>query len=91
MSNNIIRISDYQYKLAYKAEIDIAHDCPIFEFMSWVEKYGLSHNLIKSIGPGGGNPCFEIYSMDKNAVIAALSEHHQTHAGDKFIHECIYQ
>ena len=66
--NNIIRLSDYQYKNAYKAEIDIAHDCPIFDFMQWVEKYNLGHNLVKAVGPGGGNPCFEIFSMDKNAL-----------------------
>lgn len=89
--NNIIRLSDYQYKNAYKAEIDIAHDCPIFDFMQWVEKYNLGHNLVKAVGPGGGNPCFEIFSMDKNALLAALSEHHQTHTGDEFLTESIYK
>ena len=89
--NNIIRLSDYQYKNAYKAEIDIAHDCPIFDFMQWVEKYNLGHNLVKAVGPGGGNPCFEIFSMDKNALLAALSEHHQTHTGDEFLSEQIYK
>ena len=43
----IVRISDYQYAKAYKAEIDVAHDCPIFDFMSWIEKYGLQQNLVK--------------------------------------------
>ena len=89
--NKIVRISDYQYAKAYKAEIDVAHDCPIFDFMTWVEKYGLQQNLIKAVGPGGGNPCFEIYSMDKMAIVAALSEWHQTHTGDKFIQDSIYQ
>lgn len=89
--NNIIRLSDYQYKNAYKAEIDIAHDCPIFDFMQWVEKYNLGHNLVKAVGPGGGNPCFEIFSMDKNVLLAALSEHHQTHTGDEFLAESIYK
>jgi len=89
--NNIIRLSDYQYKNAYKAEIDVAHDCPLFDFMQWVEKYNLGHNLIKAAGPGGGNPCVEIFTTDKNVLRAALSEHHQTSAGDPFIDESIYQ
>jgi hypothetical protein len=58
--------------------------------MVWVEKYGLGHTLNAATGPGGGNPCFEIYHMDKNVLRAALSEHHQTSAGDPFIDESIY-
>lgn len=87
----IVRITDYQYKKSYKAEIDVVHDCPIYHFMRWVEKYGLGHTLVEADGPGGGNPCFEIYHMDKNVLRAALSEHHQTQAGDPFIDQEIYQ
>jgi len=89
--SNVIRISDYQYGKSYKAEIDVAHDCPIFHFMAWVEKYKLGHNLVEASGPGGGNPCFEIYHMDKTVLLAALSEHHDTKITDSFIHESVYQ
>jgi len=87
----IVRITDYQYKKSWKSEIDVVSDCPIHHFLRWIEKYGLGHNLIEVEGPGGGNPCFEIYHMDKNVLRAALSEHHQTQAGDPFIDESIYQ
>ena len=89
--SNIIRLSDYAHKKAYKAEIDVAHDCPIHDFMAWVEKYGLSQHLIAAIGPGGGNPCFEITHPNRDTLAAALSDYHGEPVSSKFIDQNIYQ
>lgn len=71
-----MRYSDFQMKKAFMAEIDVAHDCPVFDFMAWIEKYGLSQDLVASRGPGGGNPCFRVYHTDRNILAAALSDWH---------------
>ena len=56
------RTSDFVYKTMYKAEIDVASDYPISDFMAWIEEHNLEQRLIQAFGPGGGNPCFEIRS-----------------------------
>ena len=60
----------------YKSEIDIAHDCTIDFFTSFLEKYNLKANLIAANGPGGGNPCFELLCSNKNELLMALAEFH---------------
>jgi len=87
--NNVIRISDYQYKNMYKAEIDVAADLQINIFTEFCEKYNLQANLIAAQGPGGGNPCFELTCSNKNELIMALADFHQTTIDDPFILEGI--
>tara|TARA_Y100000389_G_C17053397_1_gene313875 strand:+ start:143 stop:433 length:291 start_codon:yes stop_codon:yes gene_type:complete len=86
---NVIRISDYQYKAMFKAEIDVAADCTIDSFMNWCEKYNLHQTLITANGPGGGNPCFEIACANKHELIMALADFHQTDVKDEFIQQMI--
>lgn len=77
-----MRLTDYQYKKAFKAEIDVSHECTVYDMMCWLERYHLVCKLIASSGPGGGNPCFEIAAMNKNDLLAALSDHQQCPVND---------
>lgn len=83
--NNVIRISDYQYKNMFKAEIDVAADCTIDSFMTFCEKYNLTQTLIAVNGPGGGNPVFEIACLNKHELIMALADFHDTQVNDQWL------
>ena len=76
------RTSDFVYKTMYKAEIDVASDYPISDFMSWIEEHNLEQRLIQAFGPGGGNPCFEISAKNKNDLLVALAEFHDCDIAD---------
>lgn len=39
-----------------KINIDIAHDCPLGDFLEMLEKHSLKMVDFTAIGPGGGNP-----------------------------------
>ena len=44
--------------------------------MKWVETYNLEQRLIEARGPGGGNPCFEVSTKNRNDLLNALTEHY---------------
>jgi hypothetical protein len=69
------RMSDYQYKKAWKTEIDCAADCDVFHFFKFCEDHNVEHRILAASGPGGGNPCIEL-SGDKGEVLLALIDWH---------------
>lgn len=77
-----MRLTDYQYKRAFKAQIDVAYDCTVGDMMEWLEQYNLACKLVHAVGPGGGNPCFELAAVNKNDLLAALSDHSQCPVSD---------
>lgn len=89
--NNVIRISDYQYRNMYKTVLDVSCDLEISKFTAYLEKFNLQANLIEAFGPGGGNPCFELACINKNELIMALAEFHDTSIDDKDLLESIYK
>lgn len=64
------------YLATNKAEIDVSYDAPVGDFMKWVETYNLEQRLIKAQGPGGGNPCFEVSTKNRDDLLNALTEHY---------------
>ena len=60
----------------YRAEIDVSYDAPVGDFMKWVETYNLEQRLIEAEGPGGGNPCFEVSTKNRDDLLNALTEHY---------------
>ena len=57
-----------------RAEIDVAYDTPVGDFIEWVETYRLDQRLSEARGPGGGNPCFEVSTKNPDDLQNALSE-----------------
>jgi hypothetical protein len=61
-----------------KIEIDVAHDCPVAEFLSFLERHGspVIHSY-RYEGPAGGNPCFELILENRAQAIDFLRDWHQ--------------
>jgi hypothetical protein len=56
-------------------EIDIAHDCPLGDYLEALEKYNLKIESFIAIGPAGGNPCMTLSGSTEN-IRKYLSEFH---------------
>jgi len=56
-------------------QIDIAHDCPLGDYLEALEKYNLKIESFIAIGPGGGNPCMTLSGSTEN-IREYLSECH---------------
>jgi len=41
-------------------QIDIAHDCPLGDYLEALEKCDLKIESFIAVGPGGGNPCMTL-------------------------------
>mgnify|MGYP003646749611 FL=1 len=74
--SNVVRISDYQYKNMYKALVDIDADSPVKDIKEWLDRYNLANNLVQSKGSSTGDLKieFEVATLNKNELIASLSD-----------------
>jgi len=59
-------------------EIDVAYDCPVFEFLVFLERHGspVIHSYDNE-GPAGGNPCFKLVFENRAQAIDFLRDWYQ--------------
>jgi len=48
------------YKRPVLVELDVAWDCPLGDFLRWLERHHGSIVGFIGDGPGGGNPCLQL-------------------------------
>ena len=49
-------------------ELDFSHEMTFGDLADFIEPYELQADIIKLVGPGGGNPLIELYGSYKSIV-----------------------
>lgn len=63
--------------MTYRTEIDVAHDCPVSEFLTYINKFNAKiYNFIPD-GPAGGNPVFTLDFDEHQSIVNFLQSFYE--------------